>query len=70
MSIKKGGLGKSLDSLIPTTPSQIVSETGIEIGVRDELDINLIYPNPKQPRTIFNEELWVKDVCVLLNLRV
>ncbi len=71
MSIKKGGLGKSLDSLIPTTPSQIVSETGIEIGVRDELDINLIYPNPKQPRTIFNEEelaelaLSIKEVGVL-----
>ena len=47
---KRGGLGTNLDALIPLT----VNET--EVGAQDEIDINLIDPNPRQPRTVFDEE--------------
>lgn len=47
---KRGGLGTNLDALIPLT----VNET--EVGSQDEIDINLIDPNPRQPRSVFDEE--------------
>ena len=53
MSTRKGGLGKGLDSLIPTS---IISNTGITVADRNEVDINSIQPNPKQPRTIFDTD--------------
>lgn len=54
MTTKRGGLGRNLDSLIPTP----IRASGIEtpIAGRLEVDINLIKPNPKQPRTIFDDE--------------
>ncbi|MEY2663486.1 MAG: hypothetical protein RIR35_294, partial [Actinomycetota bacterium] len=54
MSAKKGGLGRNLDSLIPTA---IKSTTTNEV-VADRLEVELaaITPNPKQPRTIFDSE--------------
>ena len=54
MSTRKGGLGRNLDSLIPTP----IKLSGIETPIADrgEVDIALIQPNPKQPRTIFDEE--------------
>lgn len=54
MSTKKGGLGRNLDSLIPTS---IKSTTTNEI-VADRLEVALssITPNPKQPRTIFDSD--------------
>ena len=54
MSAKKGGLGRNLDSLIPTA---IKSTTTNEV-VADRLEVALtsITPNPKQPRTIFDSE--------------
>lgn len=45
---KKTGLGKGLDSLIPTSPSAI-PENGIEMAA-----IHKIEPNPKQPRSQIN----------------
>ncbi len=53
MSTRKGGLGRGLDTLIPTS---ITSPTGIQIADRNEVDINSIVPNPKQPRTIFDAD--------------
>ena len=53
MSTRKGGLGRGLDTLIPTS---ITSPTGIPIADRNEVDINSIVPNPKQPRTIFDAD--------------
>ena len=47
---KRGGLGTNLDALIPLT----VNET--EVGAQDEININLIDPNPRQPRTVFDQE--------------
>ena len=49
---KRGGLGTNLDALIPTT----LSVGGKEVAEQNEIDINLILPNPKQPRTYFDEE--------------
>ena len=51
---KRGGLGTNLDALIPlTVSSNDVTEV---VGAQDEIDINLIDPNPRQPRTVFDEE--------------
>ena len=54
MSAKRGGLGRNLDSLIPTPIRAVGVET--PVAGRLEVDINSIKPNPKQPRTIFDDE--------------
>ena len=53
MSTRKGGLGRGLDSLIPTN---ISTPQGVTVANRDEVDIDLIQPNPRQPRTVFDPE--------------
>jgi ParB family chromosome partitioning protein len=53
MSVRKGGLGRGLDALIPTA---MTSPTGVTIANRDEVSIDLIVPNPKQPRTVFDDQ--------------
>ena len=53
MSTRKGGLGRGLDSLIPTS---ITTNTGVTVATQNEVDINLILPNPKQPRTVFDTD--------------
>jgi ParB family chromosome partitioning protein len=64
---KRGGLGTNLDALIPTS----LTVAGQEVGQQNEIDINLISPNPKQPRTVFDEaalkELMVsiKEIGIL-----
>jgi ParB family transcriptional regulator, chromosome partitioning protein len=68
MSTRKGGLGRGLDSLIPIT---ITTPTGVAIAENNEVDINLIVPNPKQPRTVFDLDALnelsasIKEVGVL-----
>ena len=52
MSAKRGGLGTNLDSLIPT--SLTVGRT--EVAQQNEVPISAIAPNPRQPRTHFDEE--------------
>jgi ParB family chromosome partitioning protein len=65
--VKRGGLGTNLDALIPTS----LTVGGKEVGQQNEIDINLISPNPKQPRTVFDEaalkELMVsiKEIGIL-----
>lgn len=65
--VKRGGLGTNLDALIPTS----LTVGGKEVGQQNEVDIDLISPNPKQPRTVFDEvalkELMVsiKDMGIL-----
>ena len=62
---RRGGLGTNLDALIPLK----VNET--EVGAQDEIDLELISPNPKQPRTIFDEDALnelvksIKDIGIL-----
>ena len=52
MSVKRGGLGTNLDSLIPT--SLTVGDT--EVAQQNEVPISSIFPNPRQPRTVFDED--------------
>ncbi len=51
MSAKRGGLGTNLDSLIPTS----LTVAGNEVAQQNEVSIDAISPNPRQPRTIFEE---------------
>ncbi len=57
MATRKGGLGRGLDELIPTTTiGEVTNNSGVVAGVALEVDINAIIPNSKQPRTYFDEE--------------
>jgi len=49
---RRGGLGTNLDALIPTS----LTVGGEEVATQDEVDINLITPNPRQPRKHFDQE--------------
>jgi len=73
MSARKGGLGRGLDALIPTSiiPTEIKTQAGVVAADRDEIDVNNISANPKQPRTVFDEDqltelaLSIKEVGLL-----
>ncbi|MEI6219921.1 MAG: ParB/RepB/Spo0J family partition protein [Actinomycetes bacterium] len=53
---RKGGLGRGLDALIPTTTiGDVVNSSGVIAGTALEVDINSVQPNSKQPRTYFDE---------------
>jgi ParB family transcriptional regulator, chromosome partitioning protein len=49
---RRGGLGTNLEALIPTS----LTVAGTEVATQDEVDINLIVPNPRQPRKHFDQE--------------
>ena len=59
MSTRKGGLGRGLDALIPQSviPTEIKTSSGVITANRDEIELNNISANPKQPRTVFDEDL-------------
>jgi ParB family chromosome partitioning protein len=65
--VRRGGLGTNLDALIPTS----LTVEGQEVGQQNEVDINSISPNPRQPRTHFDpaalEELIasIKEIGIL-----
>jgi ParB family chromosome partitioning protein len=73
MSTRKGGLGRGLDALIPTSvmPTEIKTQSGVVTANRDEIDVDNISANPKQPRVVFNEDqltelaLSIKEVGLL-----
>ena len=73
MSARKGGLGRGLDALIPTSiiPTEIKTQAGVVAADRDEINVNNISANPKQPRTVFDEDqltelaLSIKEVGLL-----
>ncbi len=73
MNARKGGLGRGLDALIPAAvmPTEIKTPTGVITANRDEIDLNNITRNPKQPRTVFDEDqltelaLSIKEVGLL-----
>jgi ParB family chromosome partitioning protein len=54
MSARKGGLGRNLDALIPTP----IRASGINepVAARLEVEVSSIKPNPKQPRSVFDDE--------------
>ena len=51
MALKRNALGRGLDSLISMNDIQTGGSSAI-----NEIEIDLISPNPEQPRRIFNEE--------------
>ncbi len=51
MAIRRGGLGTNLDSLIPVS----LTVAGTEVAQQSEVPLNQISPNPRQPRTVFDE---------------
>lgn len=51
MALKRNALGRGLDSLISMTDIQTGGSSAI-----NEIEVDLITPNPEQPRRIFNEE--------------
>lgn len=52
MSAKRGGLGTNLDALIPTS----LTLEGREVAQQNEVSVDSISPNPRQPRTVFDED--------------
>ncbi len=75
MSARKGGLGRGLGSLIPSGESKqlssVVAGVPVDIAHLNHIPINSISPNPRQPRTVFDEEKMaelitsIKEVGVL-----
>jgi ParB family chromosome partitioning protein len=51
MAVKRGGLGTNLESLIPTS----LTVNGTEVAQQNEVPISQIFPNPRQPRKVFDE---------------
>ena len=66
MSAKRGGLGTNLDALIPTS----LTVRGNEVAQQNEVSINSISPNPKQPRTVFNEEAMSELVASIKEIGI
>ena len=63
MAVKRGGLGKGFDSLIPDTGKTAekekkvkVVEKVVEKPIEIKLKINQVEPNREQPRKVFDEE--------------
>ena len=74
MSTRKGGLGRGLDALIPNSPintTPITAPSGEVLADQNEVDINSIIPNPRQPRMVFDEDALnelsasIKEVGIL-----
>ncbi len=66
MSVKRGGLGTNLDALIPTS----LTVGGNEVAQQNEVSVDSISPNPKQPRTVFNEEAMAELVASIKEIGI
>jgi ParB family chromosome partitioning protein len=66
MSAKRGGLGTNLDALIPTS----LTIGGNEVAQQNEVSVDSISPNPKQPRTVFNEEAMSELVASIKEIGI
>ena len=66
MSTKRGGLGTNLDALIPTS----LTVGGNEVAQQNEVSIDSISPNPRQPRTVFNEEAMAELVASIKEIGI
>jgi ParB family chromosome partitioning protein len=66
MMAKRGGLGTNLDALIPTS----LTVGGNEVAQQNEVSIDSISPNPKQPRTVFNEEAMSELVASIKEIGI
>lgn len=52
---RKGGLGKGLDALIPSSAPQPVTEAGASASGVSEIPVSQIVPNPRQPRMVMDD---------------
>ncbi len=66
MMAKRGGLGTNLDALIPTS----LTVGGNEVAQQNDVSIDSISPNPKQPRTVFNEEAMAELVASIKEIGI
>jgi ParB family transcriptional regulator, chromosome partitioning protein len=66
MSTKRGGLGTNLDALIPTS----LTVGGNEVAQQNEVSVDSISPNPKQPRTVFNEEAMAELIASIKEIGI
>ena len=64
---RRGGLGTHLDALIPTS----LTVDGEEVATQNEVALSEISPNPRQPRTHFDQEAMneliasIKEIGIL-----
>lgn len=75
MSTRKGGLGRGLGALIPAGESKqlssVVAGVAVDVANLNRVPLQSIVPNPRQPRTVFDEEKMaelitsIKEVGVL-----
>jgi ParB family chromosome partitioning protein len=66
MATKRGGLGTNLDSLIPTS----LTVAGTEVAQQGEIPIIQISPNPRQPRTVFDETAMAELVASIKSIGI
>ncbi len=66
MATKRGGLGTNLDSLIPTS----LTVAGTEVAQQGEIPITQISPNPRQPRTVFDETAMAELVTSIKSIGI
>jgi len=66
MAVKRGGLGTNLDSLIPTS----LTVAGTEVAQQNEVPISQISPNPRQPRTVFDESAMAELVASIKSVGI
>src|SRR5436305_9661881 len=59
MNVRRGGLGRGLGALIPTGPAE-EELTGARF---EELPLESIEPNPRQPREVFDEQALAELVA-------
>lgn len=65
MNVRRGGLGRGLGALIPTGHEEA------EAGARfDELPLDAITPNPRQPREVFDPDALAELVASILAVGV
>jgi ParB family chromosome partitioning protein len=78
MSVRRGGLGKGLGALIPTAPTaddpavETAPDAPLPVeGARfEELPIDAIEPNPRQPREVFDAEALAELVTSIREVGV
>ena len=66
MANKRGGLGTNLDSLIPTS----LTVAGTEVAQQNEIPVTQISPNPRQPRTVFDEGAMAELVASIKSIGI
>jgi ParB family transcriptional regulator, chromosome partitioning protein len=67
MNVRRGGLGRGLGALIPSGPIVDDDVTGARF---EELSLDSIEPNPRQPREVFDEEALAELVTSIREVGV